>query len=61
MYGEDIDLSYRIQKSGYKNYYLAETEIIHFKGESTRRGSLNYVRMFYTAMSFFAPIAPASF
>jgi GT2 family glycosyltransferase len=53
MYGEDIDLSYRIQKSGYKNYYLAETEIIHFKGESTRRGSLNYVRMFYTAMSIF--------
>ena len=53
MYGEDIDLSYRIQKAGYKNYYLAETEIIHFKGESTRRGSLNYVRMFYTAMSIF--------
>lgn len=53
MYGEDIDLSYRIQKTGYKNYYLAETEIIHFKGESTRRGSLNYVRMFYTAMSIF--------
>jgi GT2 family glycosyltransferase len=53
MYGEDIDLSYRIQKGGYKNYYVAETEIIHFKGESTRRGSLNYVRMFYTAMSIF--------
>lgn len=53
MYGEDIDLSYRIQKNGFKNYYLAETEIIHFKGESTRRGSLNYVRMFYTAMSIF--------
>ena len=53
MYGEDIDLSYRIQKRGFKNYYLAETEIIHFKGESTRRGSLNYVRMFYNAMSIF--------
>jgi GT2 family glycosyltransferase len=53
MYGEDIDLSYRIQKGGYKNYYLAETEIVHFKGESTRRGSLNYVRLFYTAMSIF--------
>jgi GT2 family glycosyltransferase len=53
MYGEDVDLSYRIQKSGYKNYYLAETEIIHFKGESTRRGSLNYVRLFYSAMSTF--------
>ncbi len=53
MYGEDIDLSYRIQKAGYQNYYLADSEIIHFKGESTKRGSLNYVRMFYQAMSIF--------
>lgn len=53
MYGEDVDLSYRVQKAGFKNYYLAETEIIHFKGESTRRGSLNYVRLFYSAMSKF--------
>lgn len=53
MYGEDVDLSYRIQKAGYKNYYLSETEIIHFKGESTKRGSLNYVRLFYKAMSLF--------
>lgn len=53
MYGEDIDLSYRIQKLGYKNYYFGEQQIIHFKGESTKRGSLNYVRMFYSAMSIF--------
>lgn len=53
MYGEDVDLSYRIQKCSYKNYYLADTTIIHFKGESTKRGSLNYVRMFYHAMSVF--------
>jgi len=53
MYGEDVDLSYRIQKAGYKNYYVADTTIIHFKGESTKRGSLNYVRMFYQAMSVF--------
>ncbi|MDQ3279163.1 MAG: glycosyltransferase family 2 protein, partial [Bacteroidota bacterium] len=53
MYGEDVDLSYRIQKKGYKNYYVADTTIIHFKGESTKRGSLNYVRMFYYAMSVF--------
>ena len=53
MYGEDVDLSYRIQKSGYRNYYFAGTTIIHFKGESTKRGSLNYVRMFYQAMSVF--------
>ena len=54
MYGEDIDLSYRIQKSGYKNFYFAESCIIHFKGESTKKGSLNYVKMFYKAMSVFA-------
>lgn len=53
MYGEDIDLSYRIQKAGYKNYYLADTTIIHFKGESTNKGSLNYVKMFYQAMAIF--------
>lgn len=53
MYGEDVDLSYRIQKAGYKNYYLADTTIVHFKGESTRRGSLNYVRLFYSAMNLF--------
>ena len=53
MYGEDIDLSFRIQKAGFKNYYFAESTIIHFKGESTKKGSLNYVKMFYKAMSVF--------
>lgn len=54
MYGEDIDLSYRVTKAGYKNYYLADTRIIHYKGESTKKGSLNYVRIFYQAMIIFA-------
>ena len=54
MYGEDIDLSYRVMKGGYKNYYFSETTIIHYKGESTRKGSLNYVRVFYRAMIIFA-------
>lgn len=53
MYGEDIDLSFRIQKAGFKNFYFAESSIIHFKGESTKKGSLNYVKMFYKAMSIF--------
>jgi len=53
MYGEDIDLSFRIQKAGFKNFYFSESCILHFKGESTRKGSLNYVKMFYTAMSIF--------
>ncbi len=54
MYGEDIDLSYRIVKAGYRNYYFADTTIIHYKGESTKKGSLNYVRTFYQAMIIFA-------
>ena len=53
MYGEDVDLSYRIQKAGFRNYYFAGSSIIHFKGESTRKVSMNYVRMFYKAMSIF--------
>jgi GT2 family glycosyltransferase len=53
MYGEDVDLSFRIQEAGFKNYYFAESSIIHFKGESTKKGSLNYVKMFYKAMSVF--------
>ncbi|MFT7113412.1 MAG: GT2 family glycosyltransferase [Candidatus Azotimanducaceae bacterium] len=54
MYGEDIDLSYRIILGGYKNYYFAESKIIHYKGESTKKGSLNYVFIFYNAMIIFA-------
>ncbi|PWT94817.1 MAG: glycosyl transferase family 2 [Bacteroidetes bacterium] len=53
MYGEDIDLSYRIKEAGFKNYYISTISILHFKGESTKKGSLNYVRMFYRAMSIF--------
>lgn len=54
MYGEDIDLSYRIRKGGYKNYYFPETRIIHYKGESTKKSSVNYVFVFYRAMVIFA-------
>ena len=54
MYGEDIDLSYRILKGGYKNFYFPETRIIHYKGESTKKSSVNYVFVFYRAMVIFA-------
>lgn len=54
MYGEDIDLSYRITQGGYKNYYFAESSIIHYKGESTKKSSVNYVLVFYKAMAIFA-------
>jgi len=54
MYGEDIDLSYRITKGGYKNYYFHDARIIHYKGESTKKSSVNYVFVFYRAMVIFA-------
>lgn len=54
MYGEDIDLSYRILKGGYKNVYFSDTTIIHYKGESTKKRSANYVKVFYNAMVLFA-------
>lgn len=54
MYGEDVDLSWRIRQAGYQNYYFADAQIIHYKGESTKKGSLNYVRVFYQAMIIFA-------
>lgn len=54
MYGEDIDLSYRITKAGWKNYYFAGSRIIHYKGESTKKLSTNYVKVFYKAMVIFA-------
>ncbi len=54
MYGEDIDLSYRVIKAGFNNYYYPETRIIHYKGESTKKGSVNYVLVFYNAMVIFA-------
>lgn len=53
MYGEDIDLSYRIQQAGWQNWYFADSCIIHFKGESTRKSSIQYVKTFYEAMSLF--------
>ncbi len=54
MYGEDIDLSWRIRLGGFDNYYFPETRIIHYKGESTKKSSVNYVLVFYNAMIIFA-------
>ena len=52
MYGEDIDLSYRVLKGGYHNYYLP-VDILHYKGESTEKSSFRYVHVFYEAMLIF--------
>jgi GT2 family glycosyltransferase len=54
MYGEDIDLSYCLTRGGWQNWYFPGTRIIHYKGESTKRTSVNYVFVFYRAMVIFA-------
>ncbi|WP_457652397.1 glycosyltransferase [Rhodocaloribacter sp.] len=53
MYGEDLDWCFRIQRAGWKIFYTPETQIIHYKGESTKKGELRYVRHFYGAMILF--------
>ncbi|MGY6648116.1 glycosyltransferase family 2 protein [Wenyingzhuangia sp. IMCC45574] len=52
MYGEDIDLSYKLTKAGYANYYNGESTVVHYKGESTRK-DVKYLRHFYGAMNIF--------
>jgi len=53
MYGEDIDWCYKIKKAGWKIYYVPLTQIIHFKGESTKRSNIDEIRVFYDAMRIF--------
>ena len=52
MYGEDVDLSYRLLKGGFENWYLP-VRILHYKGESTQKSSFRYVHVFYDAMLIF--------
>ncbi|MFM2132864.1 MAG: hypothetical protein RL156_145 [Bacteroidota bacterium] len=54
MYGEDLDLCYRMKQAGFATAYAPLTTIVHFKGESTRRSSINEVKWFYDAMEIFA-------
>ena len=61
MYGEDLDLCYLIQKAGYKVYYVHNTQIIHYKGESTKRSNLDETRLFYDAMHLFVKKHLSSF
>jgi GT2 family glycosyltransferase/lipopolysaccharide/colanic/teichoic acid biosynthesis glycosyltransferase len=53
MYGEDIDLCYRIKKQGWNIYYTPATKAIHYKGESTKKSDLSFVSNFYSAMLIF--------
>ncbi|MGB1308392.1 MAG: glycosyltransferase family 2 protein [Oceanihabitans sp.] len=52
MYGEDIDLSYKLLNNGYSNFYYGETTVIHYKGESTLKDA-KYAKRFYGAMQIF--------
>lgn len=52
MYGEDIDLSYKVLKAGFQNFYFGETTILHYKGESTLKDK-TYAKRFYGAMQIF--------
>lgn len=54
MYGEDIDLSYRILQAGFQNYYYGKKSVLHYKGESTKKDSHKYISVFYSAMKIFA-------
>lgn len=54
MYGEDLDLCYRIKQVGYRVSYYPKTTITHFKGESSKRSTLNETKHFYDAMEIFA-------
>lgn len=54
MYGEDLDLCFRVKELGYQVYYYHQTTIIHFKGESTKRSNINELKHFYDAMEIYA-------
>jgi hypothetical protein len=61
MYGEDLDFCYRIQQNDFKVYYYPRTQIIHYKGESTKRSSLDETKYFYNAMHLFVKKHLSSF
>ncbi len=61
MYGEDLDLCYRVQQAGNNVFYVHNTQIIHYKGESTKRSNLDETKLFYDAMHLFVKKHLSSF
>ncbi|MBN1996045.1 glycosyltransferase [candidate division KSB1 bacterium] len=53
MYGEDLDWCFRIKQGGWNIYYVPDTQIIHFKGESSKKSPFEQRRLFYEAMRLF--------
>jgi GT2 family glycosyltransferase/lipopolysaccharide/colanic/teichoic acid biosynthesis glycosyltransferase len=53
MYGEDLDLCYRVKQAGWEIYYIPSTQVIHYKGQSVRRSDIDEVKVFYEAMRIF--------
>jgi len=54
MYGEDLDWCYRIRQSGWQVTYFPNTQIVHFKGESSKKAEFDSLKAFYKAMGLFA-------
>jgi GT2 family glycosyltransferase len=54
MYGEDLDICVKAKQKGYRVWYHPETQIIHFKAQSSRKQSLRSRAAFYEAMILFS-------
>ncbi len=54
MFGEDLDLCYRIKSLGYEVHYYPETQIVHYQGESVKSAPFDSLNAFYTAMIQFS-------
>jgi len=53
LYGEDIDLSYRLLQTRYNNYYFPLVSIVHFKGKSTSGDGYKDILHFYDSMRIY--------
>lgn len=53
MYGEDLDLCYRIKQHGWQVQYHPQVTVLHIKGASSRKNSLRATMAFYDAMKIF--------